>query len=186
MANELKQGGVPGFGRAMRCEEVSGRGRTNTYNKRSGGSCNESVCHYGDSPGRGTEAEPAHGGNFEAAYAAENTQRITQAFAVQIERAPNGGKLPDHAGIVGGGSDADHGFGTQTGQGRCNGAGRCCVSNAHLAKAQQIAALSQGVRGEFDPDQFLRDMAGYVGLGAGVDYAVLGGVVYMATTIGRP
>ena len=29
-----------------------------------------------------------------------------------------------------------------------------------------------GLGGDFDPDQFLRDIAGYVGLGAGCEYAV--------------
>jgi hypothetical protein len=29
-----------------------------------------------------------------------------------------------------------------------------------------------GLGGDFDPDEFLRNMAGYVGLGAGCEYAV--------------
>jgi hypothetical protein len=41
-----------------------------------------------------------------------------------------------------------------------------------VASLREHAEYLRGLGGEFDPDQFLRDMAGYVGLGAGVDYAV--------------
>jgi len=34
------------------------------------------------------------------------------------------------------------------------------------------SAYLEGLGGEFDPDEFLRNMAGYVGMGAGCDYAV--------------
>src|SRR5579863_5521458 len=76
MANDLKQGGVPGFGRAMRCEETSGRGRTDTCGKRRGSGCNESVCDDGNPAGRRSETKAAHGGNFEASDAAKNAERI--------------------------------------------------------------------------------------------------------------
>ncbi|HWF80273.1 MAG TPA: hypothetical protein VN695_06775, partial [Streptosporangiaceae bacterium] len=41
-----------------------------------------------------------------------------------------------------------------------------------IASLREHRAYIEGLGGEFDPDQFLRDMAGYVGLGAGCDYAV--------------
>lgn len=41
-----------------------------------------------------------------------------------------------------------------------------------VASLREHKAYIDGLGREFDPDQFLRDMAGYVGLGAGVDYAV--------------
>ena len=41
-----------------------------------------------------------------------------------------------------------------------------------VASLREHDAYIKGLGGEFDPDQFLRDMAGYIGLGAGVDYAV--------------
>jgi LmbE family N-acetylglucosaminyl deacetylase len=41
-----------------------------------------------------------------------------------------------------------------------------------VASLREHAAYLRGLGGDFDPDTFLRDMAGYVGLGAGCDYAV--------------
>ena len=41
-----------------------------------------------------------------------------------------------------------------------------------IASLREHRAYIEGLGREFDPDQFLRDMAGYVGLGAGVEYAV--------------
>jgi LmbE family N-acetylglucosaminyl deacetylase len=41
-----------------------------------------------------------------------------------------------------------------------------------VASLREHQAYIDGLGGDFDPDQFLRDMAGYVGLGAGCDYAV--------------
>ncbi len=41
-----------------------------------------------------------------------------------------------------------------------------------IASLREHRAYIEGLGREFDPDQFLRDMAGYVGLGAGCDYAV--------------
>jgi LmbE family N-acetylglucosaminyl deacetylase len=41
-----------------------------------------------------------------------------------------------------------------------------------VASLRKHQAYIDGLGREFDPDQFLRDMAGYVGLGAGCDYAV--------------
>jgi LmbE family N-acetylglucosaminyl deacetylase len=41
-----------------------------------------------------------------------------------------------------------------------------------IASLSEHRAYIEGLGREFDPDQFLRDMAGYVGLGAGCDYAV--------------
>ncbi len=43
---------------------------------------------------------------------------------------------------------------------------------AGIASLREHRAYIDGLGGDFDPDQFLRDMAGYVGLGAGVEYAV--------------
>lgn len=41
-----------------------------------------------------------------------------------------------------------------------------------IASLREHRAYIEGLSREFDPDQFLRDMAGYVGLGAGCNYAV--------------
>ena len=41
---------------------------------------------------------------------------------------------------------------------------------AHLAARPEL--LFDGLGRDFDPDEFLRSMAGYVGLGAGCEYAV--------------
>ena len=41
-----------------------------------------------------------------------------------------------------------------------------------IASLREHRAYIEGLNREFDPDEFLRSMAGYVGLGAGVDYAV--------------
>ena len=41
-----------------------------------------------------------------------------------------------------------------------------------IASLREHRAYLEGLGGNHDPDQFLRDMAGYVGLGAGCDYAV--------------
>jgi len=41
-----------------------------------------------------------------------------------------------------------------------------------VASLREHRAYIEGLGHEFDPDQFLRDMAGYVGLGAGCEYAV--------------
>ena len=41
-----------------------------------------------------------------------------------------------------------------------------------IASLREHRAYIDGLGGEFDPDDFLRRMAGYVGLGAGCDYAV--------------
>jgi LmbE family N-acetylglucosaminyl deacetylase len=43
---------------------------------------------------------------------------------------------------------------------------------AGIASLKEHRAYLDGLGGDFDPDQFLRDAAGYVGLGAGCDYAV--------------
>jgi LmbE family N-acetylglucosaminyl deacetylase len=43
---------------------------------------------------------------------------------------------------------------------------------AGIASLNEHKAYLDGLGGDFDPDTFLRDMAGYIGLGAGVDYAV--------------
>jgi LmbE family N-acetylglucosaminyl deacetylase len=44
--------------------------------------------------------------------------------------------------------------------------------DAGIASLREHRAYIEGLGREFDPDQFLRDMAGFTGLGAGVDYAV--------------
>ena len=44
--------------------------------------------------------------------------------------------------------------------------------DAGIASLKEHRAYLDGLGGDFDPDQFLRDAAGYVGLGAGCDYAV--------------
>jgi LmbE family N-acetylglucosaminyl deacetylase len=41
-----------------------------------------------------------------------------------------------------------------------------------IASLREHRAYIDGLGREFDPDEFLRNMAGYVGLGAGVEYAV--------------
>jgi LmbE family N-acetylglucosaminyl deacetylase len=41
-----------------------------------------------------------------------------------------------------------------------------------IASLREHRAYIEGLGREFDPDVFLRDMAGYVGLGAGVEYAI--------------
>ena len=43
---------------------------------------------------------------------------------------------------------------------------------AGVASLREHAVYIKGLGREFDPDQFLKDMAGYVGMGAGVEYAV--------------
>jgi LmbE family N-acetylglucosaminyl deacetylase len=44
--------------------------------------------------------------------------------------------------------------------------------DAGIASLREHRAYIEGLGGEFDPDEFLRNMAGYVGLGAGCEYAV--------------
>jgi LmbE family N-acetylglucosaminyl deacetylase len=44
--------------------------------------------------------------------------------------------------------------------------------DAGIASLREHRAYLDGLGGEFDPDEFLRNMAGYVGLGAGCEYAV--------------
>jgi len=44
--------------------------------------------------------------------------------------------------------------------------------DAGIASLREHRAYIEGLGGDFDPDEFLRNMAGYVGLGAGVEYAV--------------
>jgi hypothetical protein len=41
-----------------------------------------------------------------------------------------------------------------------------------VASLRQHQAYIDGLGRDFDPDQFLRDMAGFVGLGAGCEYAM--------------
>jgi LmbE family N-acetylglucosaminyl deacetylase len=43
---------------------------------------------------------------------------------------------------------------------------------AGVASLREHHAYIEGLGGDFDPDEFLRKMAGYVGLGAGCEYAV--------------
>ncbi|HEY2287755.1 MAG TPA: PIG-L deacetylase family protein [Streptosporangiaceae bacterium] len=43
---------------------------------------------------------------------------------------------------------------------------------AGIASLREHRAYLDGLGGDFDPDEFLRNMAGYIGLGAGVEYAV--------------
>jgi LmbE family N-acetylglucosaminyl deacetylase len=43
---------------------------------------------------------------------------------------------------------------------------------AGVASLREHRAYLEGLGGDFDPDEFLRNMAGYIGLGAGVEYAV--------------
>jgi LmbE family N-acetylglucosaminyl deacetylase len=44
--------------------------------------------------------------------------------------------------------------------------------DAGIASLREHRAYLEGLGGDFDPDEFLRNMAGYVGLGAGCEYAV--------------
>jgi LmbE family N-acetylglucosaminyl deacetylase len=44
--------------------------------------------------------------------------------------------------------------------------------DAGVASLREHRAYIEGLGTDFDPDQFLRDMAGFTGLGAGVDFAV--------------
>jgi LmbE family N-acetylglucosaminyl deacetylase len=44
--------------------------------------------------------------------------------------------------------------------------------DAGIASLREHRAYIEGLGREFDPDEFLRSMAGYVGLGAGCEYAV--------------
>jgi hypothetical protein len=43
---------------------------------------------------------------------------------------------------------------------------------AGVASLREHQAYLDGLGGDFDPDEFLRNMAGYIGLGAGCEYAV--------------
>jgi LmbE family N-acetylglucosaminyl deacetylase len=43
---------------------------------------------------------------------------------------------------------------------------------AGVASLREHRAYLEGLGGDFDPDEFLRNMAGFVGLGAGCEYAV--------------
>jgi LmbE family N-acetylglucosaminyl deacetylase len=44
--------------------------------------------------------------------------------------------------------------------------------DAGIASLREHRAYLDGLGGDFNPDEFLRDMAGYIGMGAGCDYAV--------------
>jgi LmbE family N-acetylglucosaminyl deacetylase len=44
--------------------------------------------------------------------------------------------------------------------------------DAGIASLKEHRAYIEGLGREFDPDEFLRNMAGYIGLGAGCEYAV--------------
>jgi len=44
--------------------------------------------------------------------------------------------------------------------------------DAGVASLREHRAYIEGLGGDFDPDEFLKNMAGYVGLGAGCEYAV--------------
>ena len=44
--------------------------------------------------------------------------------------------------------------------------------DAGIASLREHRAYLEGLGGDFDPAQFLRDMAGFTGLGAGCEYAV--------------
>jgi LmbE family N-acetylglucosaminyl deacetylase len=44
--------------------------------------------------------------------------------------------------------------------------------DAGIASLREHRAYLDGLGGDFDPDEFLRNMAGYIGLGAGCEYAV--------------
>ena len=41
-----------------------------------------------------------------------------------------------------------------------------------MASLREHRVYIEGLGREFDPDEFLRNMAGYIGLGAGLEYAV--------------
>ncbi len=41
-----------------------------------------------------------------------------------------------------------------------------------MASLREHRAYLEGLGGDFDPDEFLKNAAGYVGLAAGCDYAV--------------
>jgi hypothetical protein len=43
---------------------------------------------------------------------------------------------------------------------------------AGIASLREHSAYIEGLGRDFDPDQFLRDMTGFVGLGAGCDNAI--------------
>jgi LmbE family N-acetylglucosaminyl deacetylase len=44
--------------------------------------------------------------------------------------------------------------------------------DAGIASLREHRAYLEGLGGDFDPDEFLRNVAGYVGLGAGCEYAI--------------
>jgi LmbE family N-acetylglucosaminyl deacetylase len=44
--------------------------------------------------------------------------------------------------------------------------------DAGVASLREHRAYIDGLGGDFDPDEFLRNMAGFVGLAAGCEYAV--------------
>ena len=44
--------------------------------------------------------------------------------------------------------------------------------DAGVASLREHQAYIDGLGRDFDPDEFLRNMAGYIGLGAGCEYAV--------------
>jgi hypothetical protein len=44
--------------------------------------------------------------------------------------------------------------------------------DAGIASLREHRAYIDGLGRDFDPDEFLRNMAGYVGMGAGCEYAV--------------
>ena len=44
--------------------------------------------------------------------------------------------------------------------------------DAGVASLREHKAYLDGLGGDFDPDEFLRNMAGFVGLAAGCEYAV--------------
>ena len=44
--------------------------------------------------------------------------------------------------------------------------------DAGIASLREHRAYIDGLGRDFDPDEFLRNMAGYVGLGAGCEYAI--------------
>jgi len=44
--------------------------------------------------------------------------------------------------------------------------------DAGIASLREHRAYIEGLGGDFDPDEFLRNMAGYIGLGAGCEYAI--------------
>jgi hypothetical protein len=44
--------------------------------------------------------------------------------------------------------------------------------DAGIASLREHRAYLDGLGGEFDPDEFLRNMAGFIGLAADCDYAV--------------